>query len=29
MLSHHLAAFDAHRHCGSEDMFLVVEGQNF
>ena len=29
MVSHHLAKFGGHRHCGSGDvMFLVVEGQD-
>ena len=29
MVSHHLAKFSDHRHCGSGDiMFLVVEGEN-
>ena len=25
MVSHHLAKFGGHRHCGSGDMFLVAE----
>ena len=29
MVGHHPAKFVGHRHCGSEDMFLVVEEQDF
>ena len=29
MVGHHPAKFVDHRHCGSEDMFLVVEEQDF
>ena len=28
MVSHHPAKFGGHRHCGSEDIFLVIEGQD-
>ena len=28
MVSHHAAKFGGHRHCGSGDMFLVVEGED-
>ena len=29
MISHHLAEFGVHRHCGSGDMmYLVVEGKD-
>ena len=28
MVSHNPAKSDGHRHCGSRDMFFVVEGQD-
>ena len=29
MVSHYPAKFGGHRHCGSEDMFLVHEEEDF